>query len=47
MPCCGTKKDFEELQKVDMLLTWAIEHGDKEEEERLRKQLDRLQEKAG
>ena len=43
MPCCGSKNDFEELQKLDMLLTYAIEHGDKKEEERLRKELDRLQ----
>ena len=35
---------IEELKRTDLLLEWAVQHGDEEEAERLRQKLRRLTE---
>ena len=35
---------IEEIKRTDMLLEWAVEHGDEQEAERLREKLRRLTE---
>ena len=35
---------IEEIKRTDMLLEWAVQHGDEEEAERLRQKLRRLTE---
>ena len=37
-------KLIEEIKRTDMLLEWAVEHGDEQEAERLREKLRRLTE---
>lgn len=37
-------KLIEEIKRTDMLLEWAVEHGDEQESERLREKLRRLTE---
>lgn len=35
---------IEEIKRTDLLLEWAVQHGDEEEAERLRQKLRRLTE---